>query len=85
MVIKAAPIPDFEKLVGLDHALDRMPGVDKVSLADYSKEEVTLRVDLAEPTSVEAFVSDLAQASGEELEVLAVGPGQLQLRIVRSE
>jgi len=84
VVLNISPVPDFDRLLGLDGALGRIPFVRNVTLADYAKEEVTFRLELEESASVEEFTSELSQSAGQTLEVTAVAPGQLQLRIVRA-
>ena len=41
ILVSISPVPDFDRLLNLDGALGRMPGIENVTLADYAKEEVT--------------------------------------------
>jgi hypothetical protein len=84
IILSVSPVPDFDRLLSLDGALGRLSFVNNVTLADYAKEEVTFRVELGMSISVEDFTSELAQMCGQSMDVAAVTPGQLQLRLLRS-
>ena len=83
IILSVSPVPDFDRLLSLDGALGRLSFVNNVTLADYAKEEVTFRVELGMSISVEDFTVELAQMCGQSMDVTAVTPGQLQLRILR--
>jgi hypothetical protein len=82
VILNVSPVPDFDRLLSLDGALGRLACIRNVTLADYAKEEVTFRVEMADATSVEEFANGLAQAGGQRFEVAGVSPGQLDLRVV---
>jgi hypothetical protein len=81
LLISIAPVPDFDRLLSLDGALGRMSGVANVTLADYAREEVTFRVEVQTPTSVEDFRRRLSQSAGSELDVVSASEGGLALRL----
>src|SRR5690606_22385881 len=81
VLVSIAPVPDFDRLLSLDGALGRMEGIANVTLADYAKEEVTFRVEVSAPTSVDDFRDRLSQSSGNEIEVVGRREDGLSLRL----
>ena len=81
--ISISPVPDFDRLLGLDSALSRMPGVRNVTLADYVKEEVTFRVEVDGSISSDAFSENLAKAAGIYVEIVSASEGNLSFRLNR--
>jgi hypothetical protein len=79
--LRISPVPDFDRLLSLDGALGRMTGIGNVTLADYAREEVTFRVEVDPPTSVEDFRSRLSVSAGASIEVVASGNDGLALRL----
>ena len=73
-----APVPDFDRLLSLDSALGRLPGVAGVTLADYTREEVVFQVELAAP---DALSGSLADAAGCTINVLSANAAELRLRL----
>ena len=76
-----SPVPDFDKLLSLDSALARIPGVHSVTLADYAREEVIFRVELERPVSVVDFSSQLSDTAGVPTEVTEASESTLSIRI----
>ena len=85
IVLSVSPVPDFDRLLSLDGALCRLGCVRNVTLADYAKEEVTFRVELTDPVSVEAFTGELAATYNQSLVVSEFEAGHLRLEIIRTE
>lgn len=81
VLVSISPVPDFDRLLSLDGALGRMSGVGNVTLADYAKEEVTFRVEVDPPISVEDFRSRLSDSAGSKIEVIASRSDGLALRL----
>jgi hypothetical protein len=81
ILVRIAPVPDFDRLLNLDGALGRMERVRNVTLADYTKEEVTFRVELTGPISDQEFSQRLAATTGYDLSVLAAEPASIDLRL----
>ncbi len=81
VLVSISPVPDFDRLLSLDGALGRMSGIGNVTLADYAREEVTFRVEVDPPTSVEDFRSRLSVSAGASIEVVASGGDGLALRL----
>lgn len=81
VLVSISPVPDFDRLLSLDGALGRMSGIGNVTLADYASEEVTFRVEVDPPTSVEDFRSRLSQSAGASIEVVASDDEGLALRL----
>lgn len=81
VLVSISPVPDFDRLLSLDGALGRMSGIGNVTLADYAREEVTFRVEVDPPTSVEDFRNRLSVSAGASIEVVASGGDGLALRL----
>lgn len=81
VIVTLAPVPDFDKLLGLDAALGRIGDVRNVTLSDFAREEVTFRVDIEGSVEVESFVDQLASSAHERFEVVSFAPGDIRLRI----
>jgi len=81
ILVKIAPVPDFDRLLNLDGALGRMQAVQNVTLADYTREEVSFRIELSLQTTIGQFCKDLADASGYRLAFLESDGERLQLRL----
>jgi hypothetical protein len=81
VLVSISPVPDFDRLLSLDGALGRMSGIGNVTLADYAREEVTFRVEVDPPTSVEDFRDRLSISAGASIEVVASGNDGLALRL----
>ncbi len=81
VLVTISPVPDFDRLLSLDGALGRMSGIDNVTLADYAREEVTFRVDVDPPTSVEDFRTRLSDSAAVGIEVITAGDDGLTLRL----
>jgi hypothetical protein len=81
VLVSISPVPDFDRLLSLDGALGRMSGIGNVTLADYAREEVTFRVEVDPPTSVEDFRDRLSASAGASIEVVASGGDGLALRL----
>ena len=82
ILVHIAPVPDFDRLLNLDGALGRLESVRNVTLADYTKEEVTFRVELTDSVSADEFRERLATAAGYGLALIAVEPDAIQLRLI---
>ncbi len=80
VILNVSPIPDFDRLLSLDGALGRLSCVRNVTLADYSEEEVTFRVELLGPVSADEFVRELSMVANLTLAVAAATGGSLQLK-----
>ncbi len=76
-----APVPDFDRLLNLAGALGRMAGVLNVTLADYTREEVSFQVELGEEIGADEFGRRLAEVTGYDLLVVAAAPDSIQLRL----
>jgi hypothetical protein len=81
VLVSISPVPDFDRLLSLDGALGRMSGVGNVTLADYAKEEVTFRLEVDPPTSVDEFRERLSQSAGADIEVVTSAHDALTLRL----
>jgi hypothetical protein len=79
--ITISPVPDFDKLLSLDSALARIPGVHSVTLADYAREEVVFRVELEKPVSVVEFAHQLSETAGVPTEVTEASENTLSIHI----
>jgi hypothetical protein len=75
------PVPDFDRLLNLDTALNRLPSVGSVTLADYSNEQVTFRLEMTEPAEAGEIASHLSGVMGLRLDVTSAEPDRLQLRL----
>ncbi len=82
VLVSISPVPDFDRLLNLDGALGRMTGIENVTLADYAKEEVTFRVEIEPPTSIEDFRKRLSQSADTRVEVVSSGEGTVALGLV---
>ena len=82
VLVSISPVPDFDRLLNLDGALGRMTGIENVTLADYAKEEVTFRVEIEPPTSLEDFRERLSQSADAQVEVVSSGEGTVALGLV---
>jgi hypothetical protein len=82
IVLNVTPVPDFDRLLSLDAALGRVSSVSNVTLADYAKEEVTFRVELAAPVDVEDFAAELSRTFGQPVGVAFAVAGEVRLEIV---
>ena len=78
--INVEPVPDFDRLLKLDSALNRLPAVRSVTLTDYSEEEVSFRLDMVEPVEATGIARHLSEDLGLSLEVRSAEPDRLQLR-----
>jgi hypothetical protein len=74
------PVPDFDRLLTLDGALSRLAAVRNVTLADYTKDEVTFRVEVTEPVEAGRFADELSRSVGYALQATAASPGNLHLK-----
>jgi hypothetical protein len=81
VLVSISPVPDFDRLLSLDGALGRMSGVGNVTLADYAREEVTFRLEVDPPTSVDEFRERLSQSAGANIEVVTSAQDTLTLRL----
>jgi hypothetical protein len=81
VLVTIAPVPDFDHLLNLDGALGRMDGIANVSLADYAKEEVTFRLEIASPMTADDFARSLSESAGTSASVAATEDGKLALRL----
>jgi hypothetical protein len=79
--VSISPVPDFDRLLGLDGALGRMSGVRNVTLADYAKEEVTFRIEVDDAITADDFARGLAESAGLEVEVVSASEEKLALRL----
>jgi hypothetical protein len=81
VLVKVAPVPDFDRLLNLDSALGRMSEVRNVTLADYTKDEVTFRIELVNPLDSGEFSRQLGSAAGYRLEINSATAGEIDLRL----
>lgn len=81
VLVSISPVPDFDRLLSLDGALGRMGGIGNVTLADYAEEEVTFRLEVEAPISVEEFRNQLSESAGSDLEVVSIRDHALSLRL----
>ena len=79
--VNIAPVPDFDRLLNLDSALSRVSSVQTVTLADYTQEEVTFRIDLASPLDASDFAQQVAEAAGISTEVAEADASAVTLRL----
>jgi hypothetical protein len=82
LILEVAPVPDFDRLLSLDGALGRLAVVRSVTLADYSKDKVTFRVELAGPVSEDDLIGLLAGTSGQSFIKTGRSEGFLQLQLM---
>ncbi len=82
VLVSISPVSDFDRLLNLDGALGRMTGIENVTLADYAKEEVTFRVEIEPPTSIEDFRDRLSRSADTQVEVVSSGEGTVALGLV---
>ena len=82
VLVFVSPVPDFDLLLSLDGALGRMPGIRNVTLDDYAKEQVVFRVELAVPFAANDLAQRLADAVGQNIDVISAAGDRITLRLV---
>jgi len=82
IMVKVAPVPDFDRLLSLDGAFGRMSGVRNVTLADYAQEEVTFRIELETELTVSQLAQRLSDGAGRGVEVVSSSNENVSLRLV---
>jgi hypothetical protein len=82
LILEVAPVPDFDRLLSLDGALGRLAVVRSVTLADYSKDKVTFRVELAGPVSEDDLIGLLSGTSSQSFVKTGRSEGFLQLQLM---
>jgi hypothetical protein len=80
VTLNVSPITDFDRLLSLDGALGRLPIVRNVTLADYARDEVTFRIELGEPVSVDEFARNLSETTGQSILPVSVSEGHVRLQ-----
>lgn len=81
-LVSISPVPDFDRLLTLDGALGRMPGIGAVTLVDYAKEEVVFRIEIEAPSSAEDFCRRFSESAGAAMELVRREGDSLALRLV---
>ncbi len=81
VTLTVEPIPDFDRLLNLDSALGRLPMVRNVTLADYTREEVTFRVEISDAIAVRSFATALGQGIGSHVEVVDAAAGNAHFHL----